>query len=161
MNLAITIFLLAFFHGGQAPAPQPPPPAKQEPLTATEKGQLGREAGLDGRVRVYETANARLGREVQGEIQQGNVEPITVRLEAWSDLLEMSLKDIETNANRKRKSRAVIQYEIQIRKCIADMHGVALKAPSECQKQIEDWLGSAERVRKRLVDILFQREGSE
>jgi len=161
MNLAIAIFVLSFPFGRQAPAPHPPSPAKQEPLTATEKGQLGRETGLDGRVRVYESANTRLGREVQGEIQQGNVEPITLRLEAWTDLLEMSLKDIETNANRKRKSRAVIQYEIQIRKWIADMHGLALKAPSECQKQFEDWLGSAERVRKRLVDILFQREGSE
>jgi hypothetical protein len=156
MSFGLWTLLLALGLRGQANTPNPPA-GRVEVLSATEKGQLEHEPALDGRIRVYESANLRFQRQVESEFKKEGFDKTPPQLEAWTELLETSRKDIEAHANRKKKSRAVIRYEIQLRKAIADVRSLALMAPAEYEKAFEEWLASAERVRKSLVDVLFQR----
>ncbi|PYV17413.1 MAG: hypothetical protein DMG07_05915 [Acidobacteria bacterium] len=156
MSFGLWTLLLALGLRGQANTPNPPA-SGVEVLSAAEKGQLEHEPALDGRVRIYESANLRLEKQVESDFKQDGFDKIPPQLEAWTELLETSRKDIEAHANRKKKSRAVIRYEIQLRKTIADVRSLALMAPAEYGRPFEEWLASAERVRKSLVDVLFQR----
>ena len=156
MGFGFRLILVALGLVGQASS-APPAPGALESLTATEKGQLEREPNVDNRIRVYEAANLRFQKQVEGEFQNDEFDRIPPQLGAWTEMLETSRKDVEANANRKKKSRAVIRYEIQLRKTISEVKNLALKATADHQKYLEDWLNSAERVRKSLVDVLFQR----
>ena len=78
-------------------------------------------------------------------------------LHCWKDRLTASLKDIEAKVNRKKKSGALIDYEIQLRKSIFYVSDVRLKAPYTQQDGFDSWIAEAELVHQKFVDILFQR----
>jgi hypothetical protein len=126
-------------------------------LTPAEKSLLERESNIDGRIRVYETASLRFQRSIQVAIKQQEIEGLLEKLKSWVKLLSASLEDIESNVNRKKKSRALIRYEIQLRKTAGDLQDARPLIPVESQQEFDSYLGRAEVVRKTFVDILFQR----
>jgi hypothetical protein len=125
-------------------------------LTLAEKTQLDRETRLDDRVRVYEGATTRLLRQVEGDLKHEPPGHVGGTLEAWTDLLRASLEDIRGRMPANKKSRAVIRYEIALRKAISALKELALRTPEQ-REALEQWLAAAEPVRKGLVDLLFQR----
>jgi hypothetical protein len=126
-------------------------------LTPAEKSLLERETDIDGRIRIYESASLRFQRSIQVDTKQEEIEGFLENLESWVKLLSASLEDIENNANRKKKSRALIRYEIQVRKTAGDLQDARPTIPLESQAEFDSYLGRAEVVRKTFVDILFQR----
>jgi hypothetical protein len=82
-------------------------------------------------------------------------ETIPANLKRWTSLLSSSLDDIKTNSKSKKKSRQLIQYEIQVRKAIATLQDDQIKAPIDQHDNFESCLVQAEKIRKRFVDILF------
>ncbi len=82
---------------------------------------------------------------------------IPAMLRCWKDRLTASLQDIEAKVNRKKKSGALIDYEIQFRKSIFYVNDVRLKAPYTQQDDFDSWISQAELVHQKFVDILFQR----
>ena len=148
ITFAVFLLILAQSLGaGAAPAA----------LTAAERTQLDRETNLDRRVRIYEAASQRLLRQVQGEFKSEEYERVAATLEAWQEVILASRKEVEAKANPKRKSRAVIQYEIQLRKAISEVRDLALRAPTELEDPFRTWLEKAEEARKSMVDVLFDR----
>ena len=59
--------------------------------------------------------------------------------------------------NRKKKSRDLIRYEIQVRKTAGYLQDMRPKVGVEALEEFDSCLGRAEMVRKKFVDILFQR----
>ena len=126
-------------------------------LTPAEKARLEQESDIEGRIRVYQTASMRFQKSIQLAAKQPEVTGILPDLQSWVKLLSASLEDIETNINRKNKSRALIRYEIQVRKTAGDLQDMRLKVPAEALEEFDSCLARAETVRKKFVDILFQR----
>ena len=126
-------------------------------LTPAEKSLLERETHIDGRIRIYESASLRFQRSIQVATKQEEIEGFLEDLESWVKLLSVSREDIESNVNRKKKSRALIRYEIQVRKTAGDLQDARPNIPLESQAEFDSYLGRAEVVRKTFVDILFQR----
>jgi hypothetical protein len=127
-------------------------------LTSTEKSRLASEVKIDRRIRMYREISERLHKMVENRIKQQAIDEVIDLLSCWKQHLAESLKDIEGNVNRKKKSGALIDYEIQLRKSILDMGNARLKAPYPQQAAFESWIGEAGMVRKKFVDILFQRQ---
>lgn len=123
--------------------------AEQKRLSTTEK--------IDGRINVYRDVSTRLNQATMAAVRKQDYEESRSRIQCWADLLTASLKDIEANINRKKKSGALIRYEIQLRKSIVDVTDMRMKAPYEQQAAFETWLKQAETTREKFVDILFQR----
>ncbi len=126
-------------------------------LLPAEELRLQREPKLDNRIRIYEAASARCADSVQRALAAPNPPPVSAALANWMQLLERSLKDVEKTADRKRKSKALIRYEIQLRKSITEVQDAKMKASYEGMEEISAWATRADAIRKRFVDILFQR----
>jgi hypothetical protein len=126
-------------------------------LTPAEKSLLERESDIDARIRIYETASLRFQKSLQAALKQPEIEELLEDLESWVKMLSASLEDIESNVNRKKKSRALIRYEIQVRKTVGDLQDARPNIPVESQKKFDSYLGRADVMRKTFVDILFQR----
>jgi len=127
----------------------------QEFLTAAEKSALEKEKKIDNRIKVYQTASVRLSRLMQGALQEHDFARLEQGSENWVKLLSASLEDIEGNVNRKKKSRALINFEIHLRRTIQDMRSFKFKLPADQQDQFDLWLDRAEEARKKMVGILF------
>jgi hypothetical protein len=145
--------LASWFQAASAPGQG----SATECLTAAEKKRLSEEGKVDGRIKVYRDVSERFHQAVIGAVAKRNLDDLPVLVACWRDLLAMSSKDIEANINRKKKSGALINYEIQLRKSIVDMNDARLKAPVEKQEDFDSWLSQAKTVREKFVDILFQR----
>ena len=126
-------------------------------LTPAEKSRLKQESDIEGRIRVYQTASMRFQKSIQLAAKQPEVTDILADLQSWVEMLSASLEDIETNVNRKKKSRDLIRYEIQVRKTAGDLQDMRPKVGVEALEEFDSCLGRAEMVRKKFVDILFQR----
>jgi hypothetical protein len=149
------ILLLIVSLGQETTAPVDLP--DRQLLTPAEKSLLERETHIDRRIRIYESASLRFQRSIQVATKQEEIEGFLEDLESWVKLLSASREDIESNVNRKKKSRALIRYEIQVRKTAGDLQDARPNIPLESQAEFDSYLGRAEVVRKTFVDILFQR----
>ena len=150
------LFLLATVTWFQA-NPSLPAIATADCITAAEKLKLSTQERIDSRIKTYRDISERLHSSVESAIANKSFDEVPALLTCWKEHLAASGKDIEAKVNRKNKSGALINYEIQIRKSILDMHDAQLKVPLQQQSEFESWLSQAEVIRKRFVDILFQR----
>jgi hypothetical protein len=126
-------------------------------LTAAEKAQIERESNnVEHRIKIYQSASARIQKDLQESIAEDDFQTVPGNLKKWVLLLSSSLKDIESNLKARKKSRPLINYEIQVRKAIAGTQEYKMRAPVELQDVFESSLGQAETVRKRFVEILFE-----
>ena len=131
---------------------------RQNILTPLEKSQLEAEDKIENRIRTYGLASARVHKLIEGAVLKEDLQKVAENFECWSDLLASSLKDIEKSVERKKKSKALIRYEIQLRKSIADITELKIRVSLEEQKSFDTWLEQAEEIRRKFVDILFQRD---
>lgn len=131
------------------------PPQPDDSLTAAEREQLQKEQKLDGRIKVYATASRRLFRTLEGQVLKEDFQTDLATLKSWASLLNLASKDIGENASRKKKSKALIKYEIELRKALADVQAFKIRAPVDQQDAFTAFLNHAEGIRKGFVDILF------
>jgi len=126
-------------------------------LTIAERLQLNRKVKIEDRIKIYESVSSRYHKSVEQAAEKQNFERIPVLLQSWSLVLSKSLADITQNIDRKRKSNALIKYEIRMRKSIVDIGDARIKAPVDHQEYYDHWIDHAEEVRKHFVEILFPR----
>jgi hypothetical protein len=126
-------------------------------FSPAEKAQMEQASNINQRIKVYEAASKRIQQALAESVRKEDFEGAPDRLKLWTALLSKSLEDISANLNTKKKSRALINYEIQIRKSIADTESYKIKAPPDQQDIFDASLTQAETVRKKFVDILFHR----
>jgi hypothetical protein len=149
----VLLALALWFQGSLPPSPVPPAGC----LTNLDKSRLSMEAGIEKRIRICKEISDRFHKAVEQAEKKQLTEEVSVLLACWRDHLAASLKDIETNINRKKKSGALKDFEIQLRKSIRTVEDARLKAPYQESSHYENWLDQANMVRKKFVDILFQR----
>ena len=124
-------------------------------LSPDEKIRLEKESKIENRIKVYEKASTRIYSTIQAAISKNQFQSVPGDLELWTALLDASLKDIEANLKSKKKSRALIKYEIQVRKAMVAIQDSKIRAPIEQQDVFDSCLARAAAVHKRLVEILF------
>jgi hypothetical protein len=137
--------------GGVAPLSFP-----DDVLSAAEKAQMERGINVERRIKIYASASARIQKELQDAIAKENFQTVPNHLNKWILLLSSSLRDIESNLKAKKKSRPLINYEIQVRKAIANTQKSKMRVPVEQQDIFESCLSQAETIRKKFVQILFE-----
>ena len=135
----------------------PPTLTSAHCITAAEERRLTAEQKIDNRIKRYREISERLHKAVETAAQKQKFEEVPGLLKCWIEVLAVSLNDVEENINRKKKSGALIDYEITIRKSILDMEDVQIKAPHGQQADFDAWIAQATTTRKKFVDILFQR----
>jgi len=126
-------------------------------LLPNEQTRLQNEKKLDNRIKIYQAASTRCQSTFDYAAASADAARVPAILQRWMRLLELSLQDIEANADRRKKSKALIRYEIHLRKALSDLEDSKMKFPYEEMEQIGAWLAKADGIRKRFVDILFQR----
>jgi hypothetical protein len=127
-------------------------------LTPAEKAQLVRATKIDSRIKVYQAASERYKAEVSVEMGKHAYASLPETLRLWGQMLSMSAKDIDAGiTNRKKKSGALIQYEIQLRRSITDMQAFKTAVPVDVIDHFDEWLTLAEAVHQQFVDILFPK----
>jgi hypothetical protein len=152
-NLWPFILLLGF---GVAQANQAPEPA--DGLTPAETTQLAKEQKIDGRIKVYLAASERHRAAISTEMAKHQYPEIPNKLQSWEQLLKTSLKDIDASiTNRKKKSKTLIRYEIQLRKSITEAQAYKTNVPVDVIDPFDAWLNQAEDVHQKFVDILFPK----
>jgi hypothetical protein len=134
----------------------PVPPAGTDIFSPAEKAQIESAANVERRIKVYESASRRIQKTLEAAAAKDNFDAVPENLKLWNALLSKSLEDIEINLKAKKKSRALISYEIQVRKSIDSMKNIKIKAPVDQQDFFDSCLSEAEAVRKKFVEILFQ-----
>jgi hypothetical protein len=132
------------------------PQAALDWATSAERTRLQSQEKIENRIKVYELASERYRKEVMEYAGRQEFDALTQILASWTQLLEESHKDIDANIGRKKKSRALIRYEIQLRKSIGDMQQTKLKARADDLEEFESWVDRAEEIRKTFVNILFR-----
>jgi len=147
---AFACLSLFFLQAGTAP------PASGEIFNAKEKARIEKSDKVDGRIKVYEAASKRIQQTLEDAIKKDDFQTFPDNLKLWMSLLLNSLEDIEANLKSKKKSRALINYEIQVRKSIASMEKLKIRVPLDQQDLMDSCLEQAEKVRKRFVEILFR-----
>jgi len=156
MMLQFCLVLLALALGSQGSlSPSTVTPAGC--LTDLDKNRLSTQAGIEKRIRICQEISDQFRKAVEQAAKKQMTEGVSVLLACWSDHLAASLKDIDANINRKKRSGALKDFEIQLRKSIRDMENARLKAPYQESSHYDPWLDQANMVRKKFVDILFQR----
>jgi hypothetical protein len=150
-NIWLLISGLVFlFQPGSAP------PATGNLFSPAEQAQLEKASNVEGRIKVYTAASKRIQHSLETAVGKDNFETVPDDLKLWTALLSKSLEDIEANLQTKKKSRALINYEIQVRKSISQTESFKIRAPIEQQDLFESCLSDAAKVRKKFVDILFR-----
>jgi hypothetical protein len=155
--MRIHTWLLFGLLGASAQVPGPAPIPGPDCLTPVEKIRLQTESKLDNRIKIYGEVCARCTDNLSHLIQQQQLQEVPALLQSWIEMLEASLKDIEASPGRKDKSRALVRYEIRLRKAIGTVQESKIKTNLEQQDQFERWLAQAETIRKKLVVILFPK----
>jgi hypothetical protein len=122
----------------------------------SEKAQIEQADTVERRIKVYEAASKRIHQSLEAAIVKDDFHDVPDNLQLWTSLLAKSLEDIEANLKAKKKSRALIRYEIQIRKSISRTESLKIRAPVDQQDIFNSCIAQAERVRKRFVEILFR-----
>jgi hypothetical protein len=130
-------------------------PSAADGLTSVERERLQREQKIDNRIKIYENASARLFKTLEAAVLKEDFQSVPAILKFFTTLLNLAIKDIDQNESRKRKSRALIRYEIQLHKTISGVQGFKIRAPVDQQDDFDAWLNRAEEIRKKFMDILF------
>jgi hypothetical protein len=137
--------------------------AKQAPeatdvLTPAERSQMAKATKIDGRIKVYQAASERFKAKLANEMAKRDYSAVPDTLQLWAQLLKISLKDIDASiTNRKKKSGALKNYEIRVRKSITDVQAYKTAVPVDVIDQFDTWLAQAEDVHQKFVDILFPK----
>jgi len=134
-----------------------PPIAPSECLPDLDRQRLSAEAGIEKRIKIRREISDRLHKAVEQAQKKQQAESVAALLACWSDHLAASLSDVESFINRKKRSGALKDFEIQLRKSIRAMEDSRLKAPYQESAHYDAWLDEAKKVREKFVDILFQR----
>jgi hypothetical protein len=150
MTVCLISLLFLAAYGQSAPVA-----AADNCLMNEEKERLKTETNLDRRIRIFEAGSRRCESSVVNFITRGEFQYCPGTLQAWRGLLEQSLQDIHSRPGRKDKSRALIRYEIHLRRAIAAVRDARVKAPLELLQGIDEWIDRAEEIRKDMVKILF------
>ena len=124
-------------------------------LLPTERSKLEKEKKIDKRIKIYNAATTRLHKAFDAAASAKDFESVLPLLQSWSSILEESLKDIDANVDRKKKSGALIDYEIHLRKSINEIKDYGVQAPLEQQGHLETWLTQAEQIQSKFLDIIF------
>ena len=132
-------------------------PESSDWLTPLERSRLLIEQKIDNRIKIYRSASERYKTSVAAAVKKQEYAALPAVLQSWTNLLDASREDIDASINRKKKSKTLKNYEIQIRKSINDLQAFRTSVPVEIFDQFESWLNRAERVRSSFVDILFPK----
>lgn len=153
MMACVHLFILSFGLLGQAAAlPQGEAPTA---LTANEKALLEKETRIESRIKTYAGASDRIHHAFHAAIRGQQFDTIPGKLRDWLELLRFSLNDVRASLEKKKKSRALKNFEIQLRRASLDVQSYKIKAPIEQQDQIDDWLSQAESIRTQFMGMLF------
>jgi hypothetical protein len=134
-----------------------PLPPTQDGLLPAERERLSKEEKIDNRIKIYETATERIRNALHKTVTAESYSDVPALLSDWQRLLATSTQDIEDKVSRKKRSRNLIHFEIQLRKAIADVQNYKLKAPIDLQQGFENWLADADKAHNSFVDILFPK----
>jgi hypothetical protein len=146
--------LLAYLFLTLAPAFQNP--AVRDGLTDSERSKLSAQKNIDGRIKVYQSASARHQTALSSALKKQDYGSVPETLQSWSNLLTFSLQDIDQSiVDRKKKSKALIRYEIQLRKEISGVQALKTAAPVEIFDQLDSWAKQADAIRQKFVGIIF------
>jgi hypothetical protein len=126
-------------------------------LNPKEKGQLARAIEVEQRIKVYTAASSRIQQTLRGMAANGDFAGIPASLQVWNTLLSGSLQDIEANLKTKKKSRALIRYEIQVRKLLTEAQEYKNGIPEEDGETFRSLLAQADKTRKQFVEIIFKQ----
>ena len=129
--------------------------AAPEIYTPSEKKRLTSSKSLDDRIRVYDTAFERIRKELEKDIREARFDAAARMLHNWSALLNESLADIEANANPKKKSNRLKQYEIHLRRAINGLSALRLRSPAELYDAFISFEEQSEEIRRKFMNILF------
>jgi hypothetical protein len=147
------LWILILSLGGQTGAI----PACEDALfSPEEKVELQKAKSVEDRVKIYHSASMRIQKRLQDSVAKEEFGPVPEMLKAWTQLLQKSLEDLESNLKTKKKPRSLIRYEIQVRKAIVDTGGYKLKASPDLQDAFDACLAPAEGVHKKIVEMLFR-----
>jgi hypothetical protein len=156
MILHSTVLLLSLALWFQAAA-APPKAATADCLTAVEKDRLSKENNINSRIKIYRQISERFHKGLLSASARPDTGSVPSLLGCWKEQLTAASKDIDANINRKKKSGALIDFEIQLRKSIGDVNDARLKAPVEQNSRYQDWLDEASRIHEQFVSLIFQR----
>jgi hypothetical protein len=146
----LPLFLYAFLQAASVPL------LEGNALNAEEKARISKAQSVDDRIKVYHSASERMQQSIDAAVSKNDFSGVPDDLKLWVALLSGSMEDIEANLKAKKKSKALIRYEIQVRKANAAFRGYETKAPLDQQDAIDVQITSAEIIRKQLIDIIFK-----
>lgn len=152
--MPILLILVAFLGWAGLPLEQSSAPSASC-LMDQEKERLARETNLDRRIRIYEAASHRCSESLMGYITRGEHQHCAGMLQAWRTLLDQALEDIMARPGRKDRSRALLRFEIELRRAIDAVRDARFNLPPEQLEKADAQLERADEVRKQLVKILF------
>ena len=129
-------------------------------FTEKEAGKIEKESDdIDSRIDVYRKASIRMQKELKETVSKAGFQDVPARIQLWTSLITESLKDIEYSIDpKKKKSKALIKYEIHVRQTINDLRELQIRAPYEQQQIFDSCIERANAARGEMVDILFQPE---
>jgi hypothetical protein len=133
------------------------PPLLEDILDPGERIRLEHASNIDRRIKVYDSVSKRIQKDIREAVSGDEYETVPENLRQWIVLLSVSLKDIEQNLKGRKKPRSLKNYEIHMRKAISDAENFRISAPLNQQDAIKSYLNSAEDVRKRIMDLLFEQ----
>jgi hypothetical protein len=141
--------LLSLAHAVQNAAPE-------DGLTAAERTKMAGQQKIDGRIKIYESASQRHKAALSSASQKQDHDSVPEILKSWTSLLNFSFQDIDRSiVDRRKKSKPLIRYEIQLRKAIAEVQALKTAAPVEIFDQLDAWAKQADSVRQKFVQIIF------
>jgi hypothetical protein len=146
----LPLFLYAFLQVASVPL------LEGNALNVEEKGRINRAQSVDDRIKVYHSASQRMQQSVDAAVSSNDFSGVPDALKLWVVLLTGSLEDIEANLKTNKKSKALIHYEIQVRKANSAFRGYKAKAPVDQQDALDELITGAEKIRKKFVDIIFR-----
>jgi hypothetical protein len=137
--------------------PSQSPTAPWNCVSDSDQQRLSVETGIEKRIKIRKEISDRFHKTVERVQKMQQPDAVAALLACWSDHLAASLKDVESYVNRKKRSGALKNFEIELRKSIRFMEDSRLKASYQESAQYDAWLDQAKKVREKFVDILFQR----
>jgi hypothetical protein len=130
-------------------------PPQGDSILPLERSKLENEKKIDKRIKIYNAIFDRWLKTFGSAVSESNFGGVPPALQAWMSVLTESLQDIDANVGRKKKSGALIDYEIHLRKSINEVKDYKLKAPVEQQDYLDTWIAQAEKIQAKFLDILF------
>jgi hypothetical protein len=125
-------------------------------FTSEEEAKLEKTAKADSRIKIYRKVSERIQEKLEKSVAKGEFDTVPELLKQWTSLLTTALDDIETNLKAKKKTRNLVNFEISVRKAIDNTHRYKIKAPAEQQDAFDACIDQAEKVHRKIVDILFK-----